>query len=76
MYRQIVGITFDTNYALLVAEVFLFCYGRDFMVSHSDDKQADIIDAFIAISRYLDDILNVNNIYFNNKSNIHYIASI
>ena len=66
MYRQIAGITFGTNYAPLVAEVFLFCYERDFMVSSSDDKQADIIDAFITISRYLDDILNVNNIYFDN----------
>ena len=34
-----------TNCAPLVADVFLFCYERDFM-SLSDDKQADIIDAF------------------------------
>ena len=34
------------------------------MVSLSDDKQADIIDAFNTISRYLDDILNINNVYF------------
>ena len=33
-------------------------------MSLSDDKQADIIDAFNATSRYLDDILNSNNIYF------------
>ena len=30
----------------------------------SDDTQADIIDAFNTKPRYLDDILNVNNIYF------------
>ena len=34
------------------------------MMSLSDDKQADIIDAFNTTSRYLDDILNMNNIYF------------
>ena len=34
------------------------------MMSHSDDKQADIIDAFNTTSRYLDDILNINNDYF------------
>ena len=34
------------------------------MMSLSDDKQADIIDTFKAISRYLDDILNINNVYF------------
>ena len=30
----------------------------------SDDKQADIIDAFNTTSIYLDDILNINNVYF------------
>ena len=34
------------------------------MMSLSDDKQADIIDAFNTTSRYLDDILNNNNVYF------------
>ena len=32
----------------------------------SDDKQADVIDAFNTTSRYLDDILNINNVYFDN----------
>ena len=36
----------DTNCAPLVADLFLFCYERDLMMSLSDDKQADIIDAF------------------------------
>ena len=44
--------------------VFLFCYERDFLMSLSDDKQADVIDAFNTTSRYLDDILNINNVYF------------
>ena len=44
--------------------LFLFCYERDFIVSLSDDKQADIIDAFNTAFRYLDDILNTNNVYF------------
>ena len=34
------------------------------MMSLSDDKKADIIDAFNIASRYLDDILNINNVYF------------
>ena len=33
-------------------------------MSLSDDKQADIIDAFKTTSRYLDDILNINIIVF------------
>ena len=36
------------------------------MMSLSDDKRADIIDAYSATSRYLDDILNINNVYFDN----------
>ena len=36
------------------------------MMSLSDNKQVDIIDAFNSTSRYLDDILKINNIYFEN----------
>ena len=34
------------------------------MMSLPDDKQADTIDAFNTTSRYLDDILNIDNVYF------------
>ena len=33
-------------------------------MSLSDDKHADIIEVFNTTSRYLDDILNINNVYF------------
>ena len=36
------------------------------MVSLSGDKQADVIDSFNTTSRFLDDILNINNFYFDN----------
>ena len=55
-----------TNCAPLVADLFLFCYERDFMMSLSDNNQADVIDAFNTTSRYLDDILNINHVYFDN----------
>ena len=42
-----------TNCAHLVADLFLFCYERDFMMSFSDDNQADIIVVFNTTSRYL-----------------------
>ena len=32
----------------------------------SDDRHADVNDAFNSTSRYLDDILNINNVYFDN----------
>ena len=46
-----------TNCDPLVADLFVFCYKRDFMMSLSYDKQADIIDAFYTTSRYLDDFV-------------------
>ena len=33
------------------------------MMSLSDDKQADVIDAFNTTSRYLDDISYINNMF-------------
>ena len=45
---------FGTNCAPLVADLFLFCYDRDFMLSLSDNNQTDIIEAFNSTSRYLD----------------------
>ena len=55
-----------TNCAPLVADLFKFCYERDFMMYFSDDKQADVIDVLNTTSRYLDDI---NNVYFDNMVN-------
>ena len=52
LYRQVVGIPMGTSCAPLAADLFLFWYERDFMVSLSDDKQADIIGAFNTTSRY------------------------
>ena len=69
LYRQIVGIPMDTNCAPLVADLFLFCYERDFMTSLFDVKQAAIIEAFKSTSRYLDDLLNIDNPYFEGMVN-------
>ena len=49
-----------TNCAPLVA---------DFMTSLSDVKQAEIIEAFKSLSRYLDDLLNIDNPYFEGMVN-------
>ena len=53
-----------TNCAPLVADLFPFSYERGFMMSLSDDKQAESIDAFNTTSIYLDDILNINKKMF------------
>ena len=64
LYRQIVGIPMGTNCAPLVADLFLLGHKRDFMLSLSDNNQADVVDAFYSTSRYLDDWLNIDNPYF------------
>ena len=53
-----------TNCTPLAADLFLFCYERDLMLSLSDNNQTDIIEAFNSSSRYLDDLLNIDNPYF------------
>ena len=69
LYRQIVGIPMGTNCAPLVADLFLFCHERDFMKNLSSDNQADVIKAFNLTSRYLDDLLNIDNPYFEGMAN-------
>ena len=64
IYRQVIGIPMGTNCAPLIADLFLYCYERDFMLSLDSDKQADIISAFNDTSRYLDDIFNMDNPHF------------
>ena len=63
-YRKIVGIPMGTNCAPLVADLFLYCYERDFMDSLNQDDQAHVIDAFNSTSRYLDDLLDIDSPYF------------
>ena len=69
LYRQIVGIPMGTNCAPLVADPFLFCYERGFMLSLSEDNQSGVIEAFNSTSRYLDDLLNIDNNFFDSMVN-------
>ena len=58
-----------TNCARLVADLFLYCYERDFMLSLSDDNQSEVIEAFTSTSRYLDDLLKIDNNFFDSLVN-------
>ena len=58
-----------TNCAPLVADLFLLCYERDFMKNLSSDNSADVIKAFNLTSRYLDNLLNIDNPYFEGMVN-------
>ena len=64
LYRQIVGIPMGTSCAPLIADLFLFCYERNYMASFSYNKETEIIQAFNTTSRYLDDLLHIDSPYF------------
>ena len=63
-----------SNCAPLVADVF--CYERDFMMSLSDDSQADIINditkliRFVRMSRHLTDLMLVTKLTANFSNNL------
>ena len=60
VYQQIVGIPMGTNCAPLIADLFLYCYERDFMSNLQKSKRFDLIDKFNDTSRYLDDIFTID----------------
>ena len=72
LYRQTVGIPMGTNCGPLIADLFLFCYERDFMLSLSENNQSDVIEAFNSTSRYLDDLWNIDNNFFESMVNLIY----
>ena len=74
LYRQIVSIPMGTYCAPLVADFFLFCYERDYMLSLSDNNQEDDVEAFNSTSRYLDYLLKIDNSCFEQMVNQIYLT--
>ena len=50
-----------SNCAPLIADLFLYCYERDFMSNLQKSKRFDLIDKLKDTSRYFDDIFTINN---------------
>ena len=61
VYQQIVGISMGTNCTPLIADLFLYCYERDFMSNIQKSKGFDLINKFNDTSWYLDDIFTIDN---------------
>ena len=59
--QQIVGIHMGTNCAQIIADLFLYCYERDFMSNLQKSRRYDLIDMFNDTFRYLDDIFAIDN---------------
>ena len=69
LYRQIVDIPMGTYCAHLFAHLFLFCYVRDFMLSLSADKQAEIFKASIQRLDIRMTYWTIDNTYFDGMVN-------
>ena len=46
VYQQIVWIYMGTNGAPLIADLFLYCYEKDFMSSLHKSKTLDLVDKY------------------------------
>ena len=64
LYRQIVVFQWVRILLRLLRICSVFGYERDFMLSLSVKNQANVIEAFNSTSRYLDDVLIIDNPYF------------
>ena len=53
VYTKIIGMQMGNNYAPLVTDSFLVFHERDFMLSLSDNYQADVVEEFKSLSRCL-----------------------
>ena len=54
----------STNCAPYIANLFLFCYERDFVLPFSDNNHAGVVETFKSTSGYLDDLLSIDKPYF------------
>ena len=66
MVRKYIDKLYVFQWVLIVLLLLqiCFCYERAFMLSLSYNNLADVIEAFNSTSRYLDDLLNIDNPYF------------
>ena len=64
VYQQIVGIPMGTNCTPLIADLFSYCYKREFMSQLHKSKRYDLIDKLNDTCRYLDDIFIIDYPHF------------
>ena len=64
----------ETKIKLLLC--LLFCYERDFIKSLTKEKPYDMFVAFNSTSRYMDELLNIDNIHFEQMSHRIYPAEL
>ena len=66
VFHQIVGIPMGTNCAPLLADIFLYSYEAEFIKSLLSTGRKKLASQFNFTYRYIDDVLSINNPYFEN----------
>jgi len=61
VFRQVIGIPMGTDCAPFLANLFLYSYEREWMDTMVKEKRFDILNRFRFCSRYIDDLLCINN---------------
>ena len=59
--QQIVGIPMGTNFAPLLADIFLYSYEAEFIQSLLSTGKKKLASQFNFTYRYIDDVLSINN---------------
>ena len=62
--RQIIGIPMGTNPAVFIANFYCFTYELEFIESLIERKMFGALDCFEYTLRYIDDLLSINNPFF------------
>ena len=60
-FRQVIGIPMGTDCAPFLANLFLYSYEYEWIDKQREDKQYQILHKFKSCSRYIDDLLMINN---------------
>ena len=66
VFQQIVGIPMETNYAPLLADIFLYSYEAELIQSLLSTGRKTLASRFNFTYRYIDDALSINNPEFVN----------
>jgi hypothetical protein len=63
VFQQSVGIPKGTNYALLLADLFMYSYEAAFIQKCLHETKTSLAVTFNSTFRYIDDVLSINSIH-------------
>ena len=61
VFQQIIGISMDTNFAPLLADIFLYSYEAEFLQSLLSAGRKRLASQFNFTYRFIDDVFSINN---------------